>query len=173
MLIITKKFTLRPFKKTDAKDIAKFINDKTIYMNTLHIPYPYRLKDAKEWLAKIIPQYRKEKSRSFHLAIEINKEVVGCVGLMEIQGGHKAELGYWLARKHWKKGIMSEAVKEMILYGFKRFVLVRIYAHVFKHNKSSQKILIKNGFKKEGIAKKGIIKDSKFLDEILFAKIIK
>jgi len=168
---MTKKFILRPFKQTDVKNIAKYIHDKTIYKNTLHIPYPYKLKDAKEWLAKTIPQYRKKKPRNFHLVIEIKGEIVGCVSLMEIQGGHKAELGYWLARKHWKKGIMSEAVKEMSEYGFKVFQLKRIYAYVFLHNKASQRVLKKNGFLKEGVIRKGVVKDKKYLDEILLAKV--
>lgn len=168
---MTKKFTLRPFKKTDAKNIAKYINDQTIYNNTLRIPYPYKLKDANEWLARTLPQYRKRKPSKFYLAVEVKNEVVGFIGLMEIQGGHKAELGYWLARKHWKKGIMSEAVKEIVDYGFKKFGLVRIYAYVFPHNKGSQKVLIKNGFRKEGMLRKNIIKDGKYMDDILFAKI--
>lgn len=171
MIIITKKFTLRPFKQTDAKNIAKYINDKAIFNNTLHIPYPYKLKDAREWLAKTIPQYQKRKPRNFHLAIEIRGEVVGSVGLMEIQGGHKAELGYWLARKHWKKGILSEAVKEMLDYGYKMFQLKRIYAYVFMHNKGSQKVLKNNGLVKEGVIRKGVVKDGKYLDELLLAKI--
>jgi len=83
MIIITKSFILRPFKQSDVKNLAKNINDKTIYNNTLHIPYPYKLKDAKEWLAKTVQQYRKKKPRNFHLAIEIKGGVVGCVSLME------------------------------------------------------------------------------------------
>lgn len=173
MIIITKKFTLRPFKKTDAKDVAKYINDKTIYNNTSHIPYPYKLKDAKEWLEKTIANYVKKKPRGFHFAIEIKKEVVGCVSLMEIQGGYKAEVGYWLARKYWGKGIMSEAVSELVNYGVKKFKLVRIYAYVFAHNKGSEKVLKKNKFKKEGYIRKGILKDGVMMDEILLAKIIK
>lgn len=172
MIIITKKFTLRPFKKTDAKDIAKNINDKEISHNTLHIPYPYKLKDAKEWLARTLPEYRKRKPKKMHLAIEIKNEVVGGVSLMEIQGGHKAEIGYWLARKYWKKGIMSAAVEEIVDYGFKKFDLVRIYAYVFILNKGSQKVLLKNGFKKEGVMKKGVMKKDEYRDEILLAKVI-
>ncbi len=171
MIIMTNKFTLRPFNDFDAQDIARNINDKTIYNNTLRIPYPYELKDAKEWLKKIIPEYRKRKARKFHLAIEINGEVAGSVSLMEIQGGHKAEIGYWLARKYWRKGIMSEAVKEICEVGMKKFGLVRIYAYVFIQNKGSRKVLQKNGFKKEGATKKGAMKDGKYRDEILMAKV--
>lgn len=171
MMIITKKFTLRPFKNTDAKDIAQYINNKIIFNNTLHIPCPYTLKDAKEWLAKAIPQYRKNKPAQLHFAIEIRNEVVGCVSLMEIQGGHKAEIGYWLAQKYWKKNIMSEAVHEMMNFGFTELRLVRIYAYVFKKNIGSQKVLRGNGFKKEGTIRKSSVKAGKYMDELLFANV--
>ncbi len=173
MIIITNKFILRPFKKSDAKDLVKYINDKTIYNNTTQVPHPYTPKHAKEWLKKTLLNYRKRKPSSFHFAIEVKNEVVGCVSLMQIEGGHKSEMGYWLAKKYWKKGIMSEAVSELIKYGAKKFQLVRICAYVFTHNEGSQKVLINNKFKKEGLLKKAVLKDDKFIDEILFAKIIK
>lgn len=52
-LIKTKHFTLRPYKKGDEFSLAKNINNKKISCNTLHIPYPYTLKDAKVWIKKI------------------------------------------------------------------------------------------------------------------------
>lgn len=168
--IITKKFTLRPFQKSNARNIAKYINDKQIYRNTSHIPYPYKLKDAHQWLKKILPNYRKKIPHDVHLAIEINNEICGCVSLMEIDLGHKAEIGYWLARKYWGGGIMSTAVQEMLKFGCKELKLKRVYAYVFTFNKASVKVLMKNGFKKEGLLKRDVVKDRKRLDSILLAK---
>lgn len=171
MIVMTKKFTLRPLRKSDARSIMKHINDKTIYHNTLQIPYPYKLKDATGWLARIIPQYRKKQPEQYCIAIEVRDEVVGVVSLEQIQGGHMAELGYWLARKHWRKGIMTDAVAEMVEYGFTELGLVRVYAYVFLHNAGSQAVLKKNGFKKEGMLKKNVMKDGRYRDEYLFAKV--
>lgn len=47
MIIKSKKFILRPYKKWDEKSLQKNINDKDIYRYTLRIPYPYTMKDAK------------------------------------------------------------------------------------------------------------------------------
>lgn len=163
--IKTKKFILRPFQMSDAEEIAKNINDKIIARNLLTVPYPYKLKDAKEWLGM-------KKKDNINFCIEINGEVSGSVSFNRIIKNHKAELGYWLARKHWGQGIMSKVVKEMVKFGFNELKIKRIYAGVFSFNKASMGVLKKNGFKFEGILKKNARKmDSNLLDEYLFAKI--
>ena len=167
--IKTKKFTLRPYKLTDAEAIAKNINNRKIYRYTLSIPYPYALSDARSFLKRNLPANKKGEKLS--LAIVINREIVGCVSFENIEKNHKAELGYWLAEPYWGRGIASQAVKLITDYGFNKLKLRRIYAYVFIKNLASQRVLIKNGFKKEGLQKKNVIKDGKFMDDIVFAKV--
>ena len=57
-----------------------------------------------------------------------------------------AEVGYDLNPKFQKKGIMSEALKEVISYGFKKLEFSRIEAFTQKENESSKSLLIKNKF---------------------------
>ena len=168
MIIKTKNFILRPFKMSDAEDIAKNINDKIISRNTATIPYPYTLKDAKWWLNK-----RAKRSREKHVnfAIVIDGEVGGSVGLNDIEKGYKAEVGYWLARKHWGKGIMPEAVKVIVDFGFKKLKLKRIWAGVYSFNPPSKRVLEKNGFKLEGTLIKDVKKGNKLFDKYILAKV--
>lgn len=65
---------------------------------------------------------------------------------------------------------MTEVVKLMTAFGFKKLRLVRITAHVFSKNKASARILEKNGYKLEGILRKHNLKDGKFSDAFLYAK---
>jgi len=169
-VIKSKYFILRPFRKKDARSVAKNINNKKIYRNTLHIPYPYTLKDANEWLAKTLKEAKKKKPSKVNFAIDINSEVIGSVSLEKIEG-HKSEIGYWLAEKFWGRGITTEAVKMVTKFGFNRLRLKRIYAKVFPFNKTSMQILRRNGYKFEGIIRKNTKKDNKFLDDYLFAKV--
>ena len=169
-IIKTKDFILRPFRMSDAEELAKAINNKIIARNTLTIPYPYKLKDAKWWLGKSIPNNRKKIQIDF--CIEIGGEVAGTVSLDKIEKGHKVELGYWLAEKYWGKGIMSKVVKEVVKFGFNDLKLKRIYAGVFPFNKASMGVLKNNGFKFEGILKKDAKKkNGEILDAYLFAKV--
>ncbi len=168
-----KEFTLRPFRKSDAADIAQYINNKIIFRNTLNIPYPYSIKDARDWLDHTLPMYRRSKPKKFNLAIVINSQAVGSISLEHLELNHKAELGYWLAEQYWGQGIMSAAVAYMTRYGFNKFGLKRIYAKVFVYNKVSQKVLLRNGFSKEGLMRKDVKKENKFIDSVIFAKIKK
>jgi len=111
-----------------------------------------------------------KKGEKFILAI-INNQVVGCVSLDNLTKNHKAELGYWLTESYWGQGIVSEAVKQIVDHGFNKLKLKRIYAYTFTPNKASQKVLLKNGFTKEGLHKKDVLKDGKYIDIITFAKV--
>jgi len=169
-ILKSKQFILRPFQKGDEKSLAKNINNKKIHRNTLDIPYPYTLKDAKEWINKNLKETKKKKPSMINFVIDINGEVAGSVGFSNIKE-HKAEIGYWLAEKYWGKGIMSEAVKLVTKFGFNKLKLKRIYAYVFPFNKASMRVLEKNGYKLEGVLRKNVKKGTKFLDDYLFAKI--
>jgi RimJ/RimL family protein N-acetyltransferase len=166
-----KRFILRTIKKEDAVDVARNVNDKTISRNTAAIPYPYKLKDAKDWIEKCLTDEKKKERKVWSFVIVIENEVVGSIGLHDIEKNHKAEIGYWLARKHWGKGIVPEAVKIVTDFGFKKLNLKRIYAGVYPFNQPSMRVLEKNGYKLEGIHKKAVKKNKNFIDKCLYAKV--
>ena len=170
IIIKSNKFILRPFKRGDESSLKENINNKKIYRNTLSIPYPYTLKDAKDWITKNLKEMKRKRPNMINFAIDINGEVVGGIGLRKIEG-HKAEIGYWLAEKYWGQGIMTKAVKLVTEFGFKKLKLKRIYAYVFSWNKASMKVLEKAGYKLEGILRKDVKKNNKFIDTFLFAKV--
>lgn len=170
-LFENEKFILRSIQKGDEFDIAKYINDKIIARNLATVPYPYKLQDAKKWLGETLKEQKKKNPERVSFSIVIDGEIVGAIGLNKIVKNHKAEIGYWLARKHWGKGIMPEVLKIVSDYGFKKFGLKRIYAGVYSFNPPSMRVLEKNGFKLEGILKKDVKKDGKLFDKHVFAKI--
>jgi len=47
MIIKSKRFILRDYRKGDEKSLQKNINDLDIYRYTSRIPYPYKIKDGK------------------------------------------------------------------------------------------------------------------------------
>lgn len=170
-IIKTKRFTLRPFRRGDESSLVRNINNKSIARSTLRIPYPYTLKDAKEWVKKNLKEARKKKPEEINFVIDIDGEVAGSVGFKNVKKEHKAEVGYWLALRYRNKGIMTKALKLITKFGFEKLKFRRISAHVFSFNKASMKVLEKNGYKFEGILRKEIKKDNKFIDVHLFAKI--
>lgn len=171
IVIKTKNFTLRFFKKGDEISLAKNLNNKDVSKTLSAVPYPYNLIHAKHFIKKNIAAYKKRNPKSIIFAIDINKEAAGGIGILSIKYGHKAKLGYWLSRKYWGKGIMTEAVKIASNFAFKELKLKRLYAQVFSFNPASEKVLEKNGFLLEGFLKKNIKKGKKFIDCYLLAKV--
>jgi|SRR3989344_2505091 len=169
-IIKSKQFILRPYKKGDEAPLAKNVNNKDVYRYTLAIPYPYNLKDAKEWIKHCMSLDKKTKKDEINFAIVIGGEVAGGIGLKGING-HKAEIGYWLGKDYWNKKIMTNAVKLVTNFGFNQLRLKRIYALVFSPNKASKKVLDKNEYKQEGIMRKYEDKDGKLMDTLIYAKV--
>ncbi|HBP01216.1 MAG: Acetyltransferase [Candidatus Moranbacteria bacterium GW2011_GWE1_49_15] len=171
-IIKTKRFVLRTPKMSDAKDVAKNINNKNVSRNlSSAVSFPYVPKDAKQYIGKVLKELKEERPSSFILYIEIEGEVVGSIGAHHIEQGHKAEMGFWLAEQHWGKGIMPEAVEAFMKHVFKKFKLKRIFAKAYAHNKGSMRVMEKVGMEFEGIEKKGALKDGKYLDCYVYAKV--
>lgn len=162
-------FTLRHLMEKDIDSIAKHANDTAIARNTLNIPHPYTKEHAKSWISKKLEEYTTPDSEEEVFCIDINGEAVGAIGIHGIKKGHKAEIGYWLSKEHRGKGIMSEAVKLLTDYGFKKYELVRIDAFVFHFNAASSKVLEKKGYKEEGLIRKYHLKDGKPVDARLYS----
>jgi len=68
-----------------------------------------------------------------------------------------------------RKGLMSEAVKTIIEYGFKELKLNRLEALVGKNNTASLRIIEKNNFVKEGVLKQHYYLNNGFEDSIVFS----
>ncbi|MBI3334332.1 GNAT family N-acetyltransferase [Candidatus Pacearchaeota archaeon] len=163
-------FLLRPPKKGDEASIAKHANDKDIWINlTDTFPHPYKRTDAKRWIKNC--QDKREKGLSF--VIVVDGKAVGGIGIKLNKGFHKgtAEIGYWLGRLYWGKGIMTHALRIITKYALKRFKLARIQACVFPYNPASARVLEKAGYQYEGRLRKNIIKDKKSVDELVYAQI--
>ncbi len=66
---------------------------------------------------------------------------------------------------------MTKVRKVFIKYAFKQYKLRRIYALCRTHNKASARVLEKSGFKLEGTIKNDVLKDGKYYDGYLYARV--
>ncbi|CAG9614846.1 hypothetical protein BACCIP111899_04079 [Bacillus rhizoplanae] len=66
-------------------------------------------------------------------------------------------IGYFLAEVYWRKGIASEAVNTVVKYLFENVHINRIQAEVMPENDISKKVLLKNGFIKEGLLRQATL----------------
>ena len=88
----------------------------------------------------------------------VPKENGHVAGMLEIRiAGHIADLGYVLAKPFWRRGYMTEAVREVVNWAFSQPSIYRIWAVCDVDNPASLRVLEKVGMKSEGILKRWII----------------
>ena len=165
ILIKGKRINLRTLRLSDADSIKRHINSKGIVRYTQNIPYPYKRKQAVSFIRKSFTKIK--KGTDYELGIELNGEIIGGASLLKIKD-RIAEIGYWLGKRFWGKGYMTEASKLIIEYGFNKLKLIRICSRVAGPNLASQRVLEKIGFKKEGIGRKQFFKNGKYYDEVRY-----
>jgi RimJ/RimL family protein N-acetyltransferase len=97
---------------------------------------------------------------SFAFAITVDGEVCGSIGVSRQGNVHRrtGELGYYIAEKHWGKGYMTEAVKQICRHVFENTDIIRIFAEPFAHNEASCRVLEKAGFQYEGTLRANAVK---------------
>ena len=164
MEIFFEGIILRQWSIIDAPKLALIADNKKIADNLRDgFPFPYSLKDAKDWLNLILP----ENNPPRFFAITIDKQLIGSIGIVAKTDIYRknSEIGYFLSEEFWGRGIATRAIKAATSYAFKDFDVVRIYAEPFSDNTGSRRALEKAGFRleatlKNNVIKNGIIKDS-------------
>ena len=149
--LIGKNIKLRRYKLSDANDIYQNVKDKEIVKWTKNIPHPYSKNHAIKFIRQSEYNLKKKKGYNFGIVLKETNRVIGNISFKKTDWKNKrAELGYWLGKKYWKKGYMTEAVKLILDYGFKKLKLHSVCADVFKENIASKRVLEKSRFKLEG-----------------------
>ena len=105
----TDRLVLRAPRLGDAKTVTMLANDRRIAENTARIPHPYKLADAKGWVASANLRDGEET----YVITLADGTLIGACGL-EMRDGPAPEIGYWLGAENWCKGYATEAVRALI-----------------------------------------------------------
>lgn len=166
----TKRLRLRPLTPEDAPTVARLAGRREIAHTTISIPHPYSEPHAQEWIAAHTGQQNSAKQVAFGVTIRTDGQLIGAVGLREIDTEHcQTEMGFWIGLDWWGKGYATEAAKAVIRYGFQELKLNRIYAHHMVRNPVSGRVLEKIGMKQEGLLRQRVRKWGVFEDVVLLA----
>ena len=148
------------FKYMTKKEVANFIasasRPKSLSHSILELEY---------WSGLFKSKY------SFYWGIEdrTHNKLIGTIGFNSIHQIHrKAEVSYDLSYYYWGKGIMTEAMVEILNFA-KKIGLIRIQATTLTTNTRSQILLERTGYKLEGILKKYEFFEGKNRDSYMYA----
>ncbi len=171
--IIGSKFTLRKLNSIDDKEsIINNINDNDI-LNKLSFEYPYTEGNYEKFCSLFDKEKNDENYADINFVIDIDGKAVGAISLMgtnKKSKSHLFEIGYWLGKKYWGRGIMTEAVKLISDYAFRELNKLKLIISFLEDNVRSKRVAEKNGFVLEYIKRKESFKEGKYKDLIYFTK---
>jgi RimJ/RimL family protein N-acetyltransferase len=139
----TERLTLRPLAPADAPRLAELANDFDVVKMTGGMPFPYALADAERFIARATAA---DPDREVHFAVDLVGEgPVGCVGFYphETLG---PELGYWLGRPYWGRGIATEMLAAVMPWARDDWRRRCVVACHQQDNTASGAALIRAGF---------------------------
>lgn len=170
---VNEQVYLSELQPDDRPALVEHLNDKAIYDLTLRIPYPYTEAAAGQFLERVAAVSQQQGRPDAWAIRSADGRLIGGIGLHAREAGqpHLAEIGYWLARPYWGRGIATAVVRRVCALAFEEYRLAKVIAHVFPLNAASARVLEKNGFEQEGYLKKHFVKDGQLLDARLFARL--
>jgi ribosomal-protein-alanine N-acetyltransferase len=111
-------------------------------------PHHTSMDESKQILEKFI-----EIEGNYAIELKSNHKVIGSIGLHirdELLDGYahlkQREIGYVLSKAYWGQGLMSEAVKAMIIYAFETMKLELLTVGHFVGNTKSKRVIEKTHF---------------------------
>ena len=157
---------IRQWRPGDAPVIVEALNDPGVTDNLRDgLPKPYTEADALKYIIA------SQEEGAYAFASTEDGAAVGSIQLSRQGNIHSrtAELGYYVVRRRWGKGIGSEALRLACRFAFEQTDLVRIYAEPFVENAASRRAIEKNGFALEGIMRKNAVKNGRVRDMCMYA----
>ena len=143
-------------------------------MRFIDRPLHRTLDESIEMLQKIEDGIKNNNMIAWGIVLKNNPEMIGNISYHRIEKeNHRAEIGYILHPDYWRQGIVHEAMKAVLDYGFSTMNLHSIEANINPDNVASSNLLKKNGFVKEAFFRENYYFDRKFIDTEIYSLLIK
>jgi ribosomal-protein-alanine N-acetyltransferase len=173
-------FTPFPNLETERLQLRRVVNDDENEIFTLrsdtetmkYIPRPLvkTKEDVLAHIAMIDEKIENNEGINWAITLKGNPKLIGIIGHYRIKPEHyRAEIGYMLLPEYHGKGIITEAIKEVVNYGFRIMKLHSIEAVIDPENIASENVLQKNGFVKEAHLKENEYYEGRFLDTVIYS----
>ena len=147
----TERLLLRKVRPEDARAVFAYASDPEVTRYVLWETHR-SVEDSERFLRLAEDGYARGDFGGWGVVLKEDGAFVGTCGL---DAGYapehaRAELGYVLSREYWGKGLMPEAVRAVICFGFERAELNRVEARCIVENTASARVMEKAGMTCEG-----------------------
>jgi RimJ/RimL family protein N-acetyltransferase len=148
----TERLRLRKAKLVDAEAIFRqYAQDPEV---TKYVSWRAHqsIDETREYMRMCLLAW--DVAKAFHWVIELqeDKQVIGMI--VARVNAEKWELGFVLARAHWGRGYMTEAVQSIVAWALKQKDIFRVWAVCDIDNKASARVMEKAGMLREGVLRR-------------------
>ncbi|MEH7384525.1 GNAT family protein [Bacillus sp. JJ1521] len=165
----TERLVLRRITNEDANSILKYLSDEEVMKYYGLEPFT-AINDALDEISCYQSIHNNKTGIRWGVTLIDQGVVIGSCGFHNMGSHHfRTEIGFELSKEQWGNGIAVEAVEAIISYGFKQLNFQRIEALIEPPNQSSQKLVEKLGFIKEGLLRKYEFTRGKFDDLYMYS----
>ena len=146
----TARLILRQISADDRDGILRNFSDPEVAKWFFEEPYT-RMEQVDEIIRAFSAEFEQGEGLTWAMVLKGSDEFVGTCGYGEVEVGSRGEIGFDLAKEHWGRGLMSEALGAIVSYGFEVLELDRVEAHTYSANARAIRLLEKLGFQLEKV----------------------
>ena len=146
MILETERLILRPWEETDAEDLYKYASHPEVGPIAgwaIHTS----VDNSRQIICDVL-----SAPETYAVVLKEVDHPVGSIGLMLGKASNigipdtEGEIGYWIGVPYWGQGLIPEAVREIMRYGFNDLKLEKIWCGYFDGNTKSKRVQEKCGF---------------------------
>lgn len=137
--LFTERLILRPWSEDDARDLYKYAKDPIIGERTGFLPHESADDSLDVLRTRLMNCYNRA------VCLKKNGKAIGSIGLIGGNSG-SSEIGYWLGKRFWGRGLIPEAVRRVVVYAFDSLDIDKLFCGYFEGNDNSRRVSEKCGF---------------------------
>lgn len=148
----TDRLILRPFKEEDAEDAYRnWCSDPEVTRFTTWTPHG-DIDVTRRIIGFWLEQYSSPDYYQWAIELKETGEVIGTISVVALnENTGAAEIGYCISKKHWGRGIATEAMKAAVAYLFEKTGAECVYARHNVKNAASGAVMLKCGLRYDGL----------------------
>ena len=165
----TKRLILRKITDDDASSILTYLSDEEVMRYYGLAPFS-SIQDALDEISWYQTIEENKTGIRWGITLKESGLVIGSCGFHNTVAPHfRTEIGFELSSEYWRKGIAAEAIEAIVDYVFGQMNFQRIEALIEPPNLSSQQVVEKLGFIREGLLRNYEFTNGKFDDLYMYS----
>ena len=148
--IETLRLLFRPWSVDDAEELFALAADPDVGLRAGGPPHQ-TVDESREVIRTVFAN-----DHVWALVEKATGRIVGCMGYYTHEesnigiGEEEAEVGYWIGKPYWNRGLCTEALRAMIDHCFNTVGYLTLWADYFVDHPASRRVMEKCGFRDTG-----------------------